>query len=240
MKRLGKIICLILVVLICAVGVFVWWQFDNLKALYRAKTMDADTILAEAQAQTEARQKELEPYGVKLKTPTREEMDALLNGTAIEPPAEETPAPAETLPSAETLSPAETFSPTGTLPPAEKPPAEPVSAQAIIERCIQELYDCETALMLRLGVMKQEALDEWHSLPKEARTKAKRTEIGYRGLDACYVLEVEIDAQVEGVLARYRAELESIHADTAPMETLWKHYCEEKASAKAYYMNKYL
>ena len=209
-----KALLIVLLLVIAVLGALAFWQRDNLKALYRAKTEDAETILEEAAAQSEVRQKELEEYGVTLKMLTREEMDTLLNGGSV--------AQDGVIPTDKTLS------------------AEPGTAKDIIERCIQELYDCEIALMSRLGTMKQEALNEWRALPETQKTKAKKLEIGYRGLDACYNLEVGIDAQVQGILAKYRAELESIKADTAPMNTLWKHYCEEKASAKAYYLNKYL
>ena len=212
MKRTGKILCLLLALLMIVAGALAWWQWDNLKALYQAKTTDAETILAEAAEKAAQHQKELDKYGVTLKTPTREELDALLSGESV---------PNETEPEEETAG-------------------DENTAKDILERCIRELYDCETALMARLGTMKQAALDEWHALPEEERTNKKKMEIGYRGLDACYNLEVEIDAQVQGILATYRAELEGIDADTAPMDTLWKYYCEEKASAKAYYLNKYL
>lgn len=217
MKRIKKILCGLLVLLLLGAGVLAWWQRDNLKALYQAKTTDAETILAEAAVKSEARQKELEEYGVTLKTPTREEMDTLLNGGQIESAAQD-----ETTPTDEALS------------------EQKRAVKDIIERCIRELYDCETALMARLGKMKQAAIDEWNALPDGELTYEKQLEIGRRGLSECYKLEVEVDAQVQGILAKYRAELESIDADTAPMDTLWKHYCEEKASAKAYYFNKYL
>ena len=213
MKKRKKLL-IILLLIIAVLGALAFWQRDNLKALYRAKTMDAEAILEEAAEQSKVRQKELDEYDVRLKMLTRKEMDTLLDGGSI---AQDEDAPAE-----ETL------------------PTDPDAAKKIIERCIQELYDCEVALMSRLGTMKREALNEWHALPEEQRTKEKKLEIGYRGLDACYNLEVEIDAQVQGILAKYRAELESINADAAPMDTLWKHYCEEKVSAKAYYLNKYL
>ncbi len=219
MKQIRSILCWFLVLLLLAVGVFVWWQRDNLKALYLAKTRDAETILQEAETQRKERQKELEEYGVILKTPTQEEMDALINGEsiAVDPPD------------------------TGTSPPSsESPPAKQNAASDIIERCVRELYDCETALMARLGSMKQALLDEWLALSANDRTNDKKFEIGRHGLDQCYDLEIEIDAQVKNILAKYRAELKKIQSDTSPMDTLWKHYCEEKASAKAYYLNKYL
>ena len=52
--------------------------------------------------------------------------------------------------------------------------------------------------------------------------------------------KAQFDARVQGILAKYRAELEQINAETTPLETLWEHYCEEKASTEAYYISKYL
>lgn len=222
MKRIGKILCLLLTLLLLLAGVFAWWQRDNLKALYQAKTTDAETILQESQAHLETHQKELAQYDVVIKAPTQEEKDELLSGgNAKAAEQEEADAAKEAVPE-------------------EMPAVEQPTAQSILDRCIQELYDCEIALMARLGTMKQAAIDEWNALSDAQRTKAKKLEIGYRGLDACYKLEVEIDAQVQGILAKYRAELERINADTAPLDTLWKYYCEEKASTKAYYLNRYL
>lgn len=216
MKRIKKLLCLLLALLLLAAIVFAWWQRDNLKALYQAKTTDAETILQESQAKIETHQKELEQYDVILKAPTQEEKDALLSGRGMKATEQE-----------------ETDA-------AKESSAQQPTTQSILDRCIQELYDCEVDLMARLGTMKQAALDEWRALPASQRTKTKKLEIGYWGLDACYKLEVEIDTQVQDILAKYRAELESISADTAPLDTLWKHYCEEKASTKAYYLNKYL
>lgn len=216
MKRTGKILCLLLALLLLAAIALAWWQRDNLKALYQAKTEDAETILHESQVQIETRQKELEQYNVILKAPTQEEKDELLSGGSIKTPEQKEPIP-EIIPTV----------------------GQP-TAQSVLERCVQELYDCEIDLMTRLGTMKQAAIDDWNALPVSQRTKTKKLEIGYRGLDACYKLEVEIDTQVQEILAKYRTELESIHADTVPLDTLWEYYCEEKASTKAYYLNKYL
>ena len=225
MKRIWKILCLLLALLLLAAGEYAWLQWDNLKAIYQAKTKSTEAILQESQAQLEAHQKELEQYDVILKAPTREEKDELLSGGSMKA-SKKDKGDAEAAPKE--------------IPPEVPPAVEQPTAQSILERCIQELYDCEVALMAHLGTMKQAALDEWRALPESQRTKSKKLEIGYRGLDACYKLEVEIDAQVKGILAKYRTELEGINADTAPLDTLWKHYCEEKASTKAYYLNKYL
>lgn len=218
-----KKLLIVLLLIVLALGALACWQRNNLKALYMAKTMDADTILASAAAQTEKRQKELERYGVTLPAPTREEIDALLDGRILP----------EILLTDEART-------NETDASADDPSAEQMTEKDILERCIQKLYECEAVLMVRLGAMKQAALDEWHALEEQERTKERKRKIILRGLDDCYELEVEIDAQVLGILDEHRAELKAIRADTAPIDILWKHYCDRKASEKAYYINQYL
>lgn len=221
MKKRKHIGLWIILVLLVILGALAFWQRENLKALYTAKTEDAETILQESQAKIETHQKELEKYDVVLNAPTQEEKEELLSGGEKSSEPKKTDVVEKTMPE-------------------EIPAVEQPTAQSILDRCVQELYDCEIDLMARLGTMKQAAVDEWCALPSSQQTTAKKLEIGQRGLTACYELEVEIDTKVKSILAKYRTELESIKADTAPLDTLWQYYCEEKASTKAYYLNKYL
>lgn len=41
-------------------------------------------------------------------------------------------------------------------------------------------------------------------------------------------------------MTTYRTQLEALGADTMILDSLWKYYCDEKASQKAYYLNKYI
>ena len=114
------------------------------------------------------------------------------------------------------------------------------AAQALVEQCVAELYACEVDLMSQLGALKQAAINEWNSLDVADRTQARKTAIGMNGLNQCYALESAADAQVQGILARYREQLAAIGADTSVMDQLWQYYLEEKESMKAYYLNQYL
>ena len=93
--------------------------------------------------------------------------------------------------------------------------------------------------MAELGSMKQKALDEWNSLDAEEQTTQRLQQIGLDGLMKCYDLEVATDQEVKAILATYRTKLEAIGADTAVLDSLWKYYSDEKASQKAYYIQKY-
>lgn len=124
--------------------------------------------------------------------------------------------------------------------PDPEPEPKPDPVTDLVNQCVAELYACKIDLMAQLGSMKQAAIEQWRALPEEERTAAKKKEIGMAGLNACYDLEVQTDAQVKGILGEYRKKLEEVKADTSILDTLWKQYCEEKASEKAYYLDKYL
>ena len=114
------------------------------------------------------------------------------------------------------------------------------TAEDLINDCVAELYACKVDLMATLGGMKQNLLDQWKALPKHERTSAKRTELGMAALEICYEMEVTTDEQVEAILDKYRPLVKEAGGDMSVFGTLWKYYSEEKASEKAYYMNKYL
>jgi len=172
----------------------------------------------------------------KLSEPSQSEVTKEPNDSAIEPeetkePPSETPKTEETK---ESAAPVQT--PEGETE-EQKPSKTP---QMIVDECVAELYAAEIDLMAVLGTMKQAAIDEWSSLPDEQHTPAKKKKIILDGLNQCYVLEVEIDSLVKSILDKYRAQMKEINGDLTVFDTLWNYYCDEKASTKAYYMNKYL
>ena len=245
-KRSGKIIlCLLAAVLLTAAG-FAIWQRENLKALYTAARTDEAGLVEQLETQRQADQAALEEYGVTITPPTTQQTRDLLDGKTS---AEDVKAALELpRPEAQAAVPAEPEPPAGSPAPEPEPePTAPAPAPApqptpeeLTNACVAELYACEVDLMGILGGMKQAALDEWHSLPAEERTAARKRAIGMAGLDACYDLEAQVDAQVEAILESYRQPLLDAGGDTAVLEELWAYYCHEKASTKAYYFRKYL
>lgn len=109
-----------------------------------------------------------------------------------------------------------------------------------LQRCREELYACEAALVSRVGGMKNEVLAEWRALPKEQRTSRKKREMIFSGVSRCLSLEGEIDGKVRGIIAKYKAQAQEAGESTAEIVALWDEYKAKKASTKAYYLNKYL
>ena len=249
MKRWKKVLLIVLLALLAVIAGILIWQRDNIKALYIALTTDQETILKNMEQSKQELEDSLTDYDITVFAPTKEQNEALLNGTAsadeiktalgiddtddqdamssgVEPTEKPDQSPA----------PSESMKPGG----QSQTDSTQKQANALVEKCVAELYACQVDLMAQLGSMKQEALSQWNSLDAEQRTTQKLQEIGLNGLMKCYDLEVVTDQEVKAILATYRTKLEAIGADTAVLDSLWKYYSNEKAAQKAYYINKYL
>lgn len=249
MKRWKKILLIVVLVLLVAVVGLLIWQRENVGALYTALTTDQDTILKNMEQSKQDLEDSLTDYDITVFAPTKEQNEALLNGTASadeiktalgldntddqDVVSSDEGSTAEPSPSA---APGESLKPSG----QSQTDSMQSQANALVEKCMAELYACQVDLMAQLGSMKQEALSQWNSLDAEQRTTQKLQEIGLNGLMKCYDLEVVTDQEVKAILATYRTKLEAIGADTAVLDSLWKYYSNEKAAQKAYYINKYL
>ncbi len=113
-------------------------------------------------------------------------------------------------------------------------------AKERIDGSVKELYAYEVELMASLGALKQEAIDEYHALPEAEQTHDGKVRIGYKYLNRCYDLEVEADSRVKAILDRLRSDLKALGQGTEIADSLWNSYCEEKVTAKEYYLSKYL
>ena len=251
-KKIGIGIVLATVVIVAGLAV---WQKENVKALYMFLSNDSETIAEGLEDKRQEQQAALaEKYNVTVVPPSTEQNNDLLDGKVSpdevkeslgivqeqekEPSQEKPDVSAEGEKHPATEPPVQPEQPEKTD--AEKAPEEKEKlVESTVNQCVAELYSCEVDLMAMLGEMKQAAVAEWVALPEEERTPQKKMEIGFAGLEKCYDLEVEIDRQVTGILAEYRAQLEELEADTAVVDELWKYYCDKKASEKAYYLNKY-
>lgn len=246
MKRWKKILLIILLVLLAAViGVLVW-QRDNVAALYTALTTDQETILQDMEQSHQELENSLSQYDITIHAPSKEQNEALLNGTASADEIKESLGLTDSqdaMPSGQGS--AESSGGSGASGESQQPSGQTetdttqAQANKLIEKCMDELYTYQVDLMAQLGDMKQQALAQWNSLDAEQQTPQKLREIGLDGLMQCYDLEVISDKKVKSLLETYRMQLEEIGADTTVLDTLWKYYSDEKASQKAYYINKY-
>lgn len=227
MKRWKKILLGVLAALVLLIGGVCVWQWNNIQAIYTFLTMDSAQIAQNLeQKRAEHHQTIQEKVELTITPPSTGQSDAILAGQITPDEVKEALGITEQLKKTEESAP-------GTA-------SKPYTEQELVNSCVAELYACKIDIMEVLAKLKQAAVNEWNSLPDEKRTKAALQEIGLAGLEKCYALEVEVDAQVEEILTRYRARLKAIEGDTAILKDLWNYYEEEKAAEKAYYMDKYM
>lgn len=219
MKRWKKILLGAFAVLLLAVVAVGVWQRNNLQAVYTFMTQDSQTIAEGLERRREEhRQAIQEQVPITVAPPSTRQSDAILSGqTTPEQVKEELGITAQ----------------------LDKAGSEQ-TVEDLINSCVAELYGCKVDIMAELGAMKKAAVDQWNALSDAERTDARLREIGMAGLEDCYDLEVRVDNQVQEILAGYRTRLERTGADTGILDTLWEYYCDEKASEKAYYLDKYM
>ena len=82
MKRWKKVLLIVLLALLAVIaGIFIW-QRDNIKAHYIALTTDQETILKNMEQSKQELEDSLTDYDITVFAPTKEQNEALLNGTA--------------------------------------------------------------------------------------------------------------------------------------------------------------
>ena len=231
MKPWKKILLAVLAALVLLLGGLCLWQWNNIQALYAFLTQDSEQIARDLEQKREEHHQAIaDAIGeLTIQAPTTEQSDAILSGAVTpEQVKEELGITAQLEKTEPAREPQE----------GEEEPA--VTAQELLRSCVAELYACKVDILGTLAQLKQEALAEWFALPAEEQTDTRLKEIGLAGLRKCYDLEVEVDRQVDGILDRYRVQLEAIGGDTSVLKELRAYYEDEKTAEKAYYMDKYL
>lgn len=230
-KRFIKIFLLLVLAIITSVGI---WQRKNIKAVYTAFISTPETIASDMEKQIQEHMEVLKSYDVNVSVPTIAQTDMLLDGKLT---AEEVKSSLGLtkidVNNFQDINSEKTENSTSYNPNKD-------TINSIVNNCVSELYAYRVDLMAQLGQLKQEALNEWNSLPKESRTEGKMRDIGMAGLNKCYALESVADAKVKSILNKYKVSLSNIGADTSIIDTLWDQYSSEKESQKAYYINKYM
>lgn len=221
---------IVLIAAAIAISAFVIRQWSNVKTIYEAKTNSTETIIRRAEESKTLQRALLVEKEIEVVPPSLDQLDSIIDGkTTPEEVKVETGIGAEPVQSSRVQS---------ALALTEEQRKE--KARSRTEESVKELYSYELDLMASLGELKQQALDELRALPKEQQTKKAKVKLGYRYLDLCYELEAESDRKVKEILDALREDLKLLGGDESVADTLWESYCDEKATAKQYYLSKYM
>ena len=211
MKKRKKLL-LILLLIIAALGVFAYWQRDNLNILLQAgkyTTQELETKMDENQRSLQDAV-DSRP-GVAIREPTEEEIVALKNGLI---------APEELAKS---------------LVEAQEP-ADALSADlsALIARVLllQKLY------VGKLEGLEAEAKAEYRGLSESQRAELKLVEWASGYIKRATEMEKQCDIQIDGVVAEMLELIGEYDGDTEIADKVVYSYAEEKRLKKAWYLSR--
>ena len=222
---------LVVLVLAAIIAGLLIWQKQNVDTVFTAMTSTKEEIEEAWEAQQQTEQKFLEDYEITFTPPSTEQNEALMNGLTTAKKVKE---------ELGLIDPADDPAAAPSAENSAEPAKEPSTPQALVDKCVRELYILRIDLIARLGELRADAINTWEGFSEAERTRTQKANIILDGLRKCSDLEVEIDDKVLALLDEYRTRLSAMGADTAVMDELWQYYCEDKATTKAYYLNQYL
>ena len=218
MKKWKKVLLIVLaVIVVLSAGLYIW-QGENIRALYKALTMDTEKLAAELESLRNDHHKQIEDeLGITLpvKPVSADQSKELLDGTKTPEQIKQEMGIGTSL-------------------------AQASTKEDIVSQCVAELYAYKADVMGYLGGLKQSAMNQWNALSKKERTATKKSEIIMNGVSQCYEYEAVVDGRVQEILEIYRAKMKAIGEHTQPIDVLWNYYCDEKEAEKAYYFDQYL
>ena len=231
MKQKRRIWPWILLTVVVLLGGVLFWQRDNLRALYLYRTQTAEEL---AQAAFSAQQQEseaLQEYHVTVQDLTPEEEKQLVQGTL-------------TPQDVQNRLVSEAGDGSGEAPPpVEKVPQSSAGQSAskavdeIVNRYVAQAYSLKAAYLGKLGTLYSSAVGEYSALPKDQRTASKKKEIAMSYSWEASCDESDCDAEMKTLLDRMKQELKEAGADTSVVDTIRQAYRDQKAGKKAYYLS---
>ncbi|MBE6571568.1 MAG: hypothetical protein E7656_04925 [Ruminococcaceae bacterium] len=119
-------------------------------------------------------------------------------------------------------------------------PVPAVNVGEIVNKHVAKLYILKNRFVSELASLEKKIKTQYSSLPKDQRVPTSRKEIAKQYISFVSSLELECDAEVDGILADLKAELTKAGGDVAIVDTVRSQYEEEKSLKKAYYLDVYM
>lgn len=233
MKKVWKIILIILLVLIIGIAALLFWQRDNITALYMAMTHDSQEIAAQMSANDAELKKQIETYfpnGVR--DFTEDELLQIEKGEITEKEAL-----AKIISEAVQAAPSNGESTTDAS--EKNAPSTAEKEQEIVSRYVFRLYAMEGEYIGKIEGLVASAIAEYKAKRTGQNNRSLQLSIGASYVGRITALEGECDGRVEALLSEMSAELDAIGADKAIINTIRTAYRNEKSTKRAYYMSKY-
>ena len=230
MKRSTKIVLSIISVLIVVCGIIAIYQWDNLEAIYIAKTHTQEEIQEMIDKNRDFRKQVLPDLGVR--ELTDEESAAIKNGDLSNGEALN-----KILETEKPLPTNQATAPSGNDSAAVSSPARDYSAE--LANLIGQVYVLEASFSGALDNLVSSAIAEYKALPIERHTERSKWDIGLKYLGAASSMEASCDQQMATILCEIESVLIASGGNTELIDQIKSAYKNEKILKKDYYLSMY-
>ena len=260
MKKIYKILIILLVIVSLCAGL-IWWQFENIRALYywmKYSEDDIDALMSENSSQVETILEEKTEYQVRPSKPVEEELHKkgviddkeLVNliteqttikdmfGTELELSEDKKLTITESGENidAETATQLKQEAETST----DKKDEPSSDKESEISSSIAQVYVIKANFVGQLDVIYNQAFSEykalWRDMTKEQRS-AKKKELLSEVYPKASALERDCDAQIDQLLSKLTVLLKEAGDDTGLVDQIRNSYYNEKSLKKAHYLS---
>ena len=247
MKKVGKVLITLLIIIAAAAGILLYAQYDNISALIYGLNTSSEDLASRMNDNREKLKTEVEKYtSGKINDITAEDEKKLLDGEiTIEDVAEKYNLPLEYMKDDNIDGMNSNGDSTGTsysTAPSISASNGTVNTKAIdaaISDGVSKMYAIKAKYVNKLGELEREVVKEYSSLPKENQTEDSKYVIVKDNINYVAELEKKCDDEVAKVLSTLEAELKKLNGDTEIIEILRDAYQDEKEVKKSYYLSLY-
>lgn len=250
MKKVGKVLITLLIIIAAVAGMLLYAQYDNISALINGLNTSSEDLASRMDDNREKLKTEVEKYtSDKINDITAEDEKKLLDGEiTVEDVAEKYNLPLEYMKDAFIVScedipensPDTTSVSENTIPgTAYNGKDNEKEIDAAISDGVSKMYALKAKYVNKLGELERKVYDEYTSLPKEKQNEDSKYKLVMENMDYVSQLEEKCDIEVAKVLSTLKAELISLNGDTDIIQILQDAYEEEKEVKKAYYLSLY-
>lgn len=246
MRKGLKIILAVFLIIVLALGVLIYTQWNSIEAFIHSFYTTEEDTLRELEQNKEQLQEFIDKEDdISVRDLTAEESAALASGELSEDEVVKIltgqtpePSPAGT----QTPKPETNVKPSKTQSPTPKPtPTQTPSAQQKISELLAKLYVQKSTYLNKLDTIEANVRHEFLSQPKKWESKkAAKKELLAKYLPKVASWEKECDNTVYGIINEIQAELQKNGMDEAIVGTLKSSYLEEKKLKKTYFINRYM
>ena len=267
MKKKTIVILTVVALLIAGISAVVWWQFDNIKAVYLGLKYSSEDIESKLSRTDDDVKKFLESnpqYSVRPIEPLEEELykegmitdkeltdiitgettvaDVFGTQISLSEDKKLTITESGQLLNKETADrlkqETEASKENDTSQKDKDQDKNKVDNSAEISKNVAQLYVLKSSFVSRLDGLYNQAVADYRALTPEQKKNDGKTTIANRYYSSAASMEAECDAQVSAILTKIEKLLKEQGSDTALIDKIKASYYQEKSLKKAYYINK--